>query len=226
MERVLRAQVYAIAASRSPRRPRRGAQRRARRRRDREAPWHAPQRGRSRAAAARLAGTGASAVGADTPIPPICVSTATPSPATGAGAGPAHGLPNSVPGFLRPCNCNEKSVMTAYTAPTFPLYSAIAVSAPSPRHRRRSPPTAVHHRARRRRRYVDDPARIGTGLPPYLYARGAPRAGLSEPARSVYEEVPMPVLAVAVPGVLPGFSGSSQVQTSLYLQVCECRHSN
>lgn len=48
-------------------------------------------------------------------IPPFCVTGPTHSPATGTGAGPANGLPNSVPGFSDRCNCNEKSVMTAYT---------------------------------------------------------------------------------------------------------------
>jgi hypothetical protein len=218
---VLRAQVYAIAAHSSPRCPPRSAAER-RRRSEEGAPWHAPQRGRSREGAARLAGTGASRVrtgiGRPRHTPPSCVTGPTPSLATGTGAGTVHGSPNSVPGFSDRCNCNEKSVMTAYTAPTFPRYSATAVSAPHPQPRGGSPPTAVHLRARRRRRYVDAPAPVGTGPPPRLPEPPDPSPRpWPTPGRSGPEPSPMPVPAVAVPRVLPGFSGFSQVSHPLYL---------
>ena len=46
--------------------------------------------------------------------------------------GTATGLPNSVPVFSDRWYCNEKSVMHTYIPPTFPQYSAIAVSARPP----------------------------------------------------------------------------------------------
>ena len=60
------------------------------------------------------------------------MTRSTHSHATDTGAETVHGLPNSVPGFSDRCNCNEKSVMTAYTAPTFPRYSANALLASPP----------------------------------------------------------------------------------------------
>ena len=206
----------------SPRRPRRGAQRSARRRSDREAPCHAPQRGRSREVAARLAGTGASRVRTSAArrrhIQPSCVTGSTHSPATGTGAGPAHGLPNSVPGFSDRCNSKGKSVMTAY----MPLLSpGISRHPPRPRSspasyrltavlQTRRAATAAVRRRPSRGRYRSPPPR------PVLAGPGRQRSGRFR-RRST---------SVAVPRVLPGFSGSSQVQTYLYLQVCECRHSN
>lgn len=204
----------------SPRRPRRGAQRRARRRRDREAPWHAPGRGRSRAAAAQPAGTGASAVrcgGRHRPIPPSCVTTTTPSLFNGYGCGCGPQLAQFRPGFLRPPVLQRKVRYAGIHAPTFRRYSSAtpldvrAAVSPIP------PPPLSEIDATRRRRYVDVPGPIGTGSP----------TSPAEPvSRRPRRRSRCRFSSVAVPRALPGFSGSFQVYPPLYLQVCECRHSN
>ena len=154
----------------SPRRPRRGAQRRARRRRDREAPWHAPERGRSRAAAARLRRDGGKH-GADRPRRGSGLSRhfVWPPPRhayrTGTGAETVHGLPNSVPVFSDRWYCNEKSVMTAYTPRLFGGIRRPVSRRPSLALSDGSPRGLSDRRARRRRRYVDVPGPIGTGPP-------------------------------------------------------------
>ena len=169
----------------SPRRPRRGAQRRARRRRDREAPWHAPQRGRSRAAAAQPAGTGASAVrcgGRHRPVPPSCVTTATPSLFNGYGCGDGPRLAQFRPGFLRPLVLQRKVRYDGIHASTFRRYSAATPSTFGIRPLRRSPQGLSDLRARRRRWYVDVPARIGTGSPTSACTSStAPSSTFSEP---------------------------------------------
>lgn len=172
----------------SPRRPRRGAQRRARRRRDREAPWHAPQRGRSRAAAAQLAGTGASADRTAFPrrrhIPPSCVTTATPSLFNGYGCGCGPRLAQFRPGFLRPLVLQRKVRYDGIHVPTFPRHSAGGRSASGLRPLRRSTQGLPGLRAMRRRRYVDVPARIGTGSP------APPCTGSAGPSTSLHEPGP------------------------------------
>ena len=79
--------------------------------------------GRSRAAAAQLAGTGASAVGSPpTPsaYPAILCDPLHARPRQRVRVRETvHGLPNSVPVFSDRWYCNEKSVMTAYTSLLF-----------------------------------------------------------------------------------------------------------
>lgn len=173
------------------------------------------RRGRPRAAAAasRSRRTGASAVGADRgPIPPSCVTTATPSPRQRVRVrDTARGMPNSVPGLSDRWDCNEKSVMTAYIVRLFRWI-------PRPAPRRLPPPRSILVRA---------PARAPRGAPAAVGSRPRrDRYRLGRPRRTPGAAPRDRPDAVAVPRVLPGFSGFSQVSPPLYLQVCECRHSN
>ena len=212
--------VYAIAAHSSPRCPLRGAQRSA------GTVAMRVHRGMRRSEDARAqprpspAGTGASprrdGIAGHRPIPPFCVTTTTPIQRHRRTAAAAAIHAQFRPGFLRPLVLQRKVRYDGIHVTTFPRHSAAGLSASEPRPLRRSPQGLSDLRARRRRRYVDDPARIGTGSPSQaVRARGrAVPIDLSEPSRSVFEAVPMPVLAAAIPRLLPGFSGSSQVHLS------------
>lgn len=131
-------ETYDVAARSSPRCPRRGAQRsagtvamRVHRVMRREP---APARGRGRLPRSR---TGAGTVRTGTHAIALSRHFVWPSPQHAYGVRQRqrrrHAVPSSVPVFCDRCNCNEKSVMTAYTAPTFPRYCAIGLSAARPR---------------------------------------------------------------------------------------------
>ena len=184
-------------------------------RRDEGAPWHAPQRGRSRAAAARLCRDGgkrqSDRLPRRRPIPPFCVTTATPIQRQRhrRTAQPSACLIPSR--FSYALGIATKSPLCIHTSPHFS-----AVFRGRSRGVRASPSSTISSglsalRARLRRGYVDIPARIGTGSPTPACTSSAGPIRLLR-ARSV--AVPMPVLSVAVPRVLPGFSGSSQVHLS------------
>ena len=136
------------------------------------------------------------------------------------GPGACHGAPSSRrcqrSAALRVAGTWAMSAQRWHTpapgalASTFPWYSAATLSASGPRPLRRPPQRLSCPRARRRRRYVDGPRAIGTGSPTSACTGST---GPSAPLpRAGAVAVPMPVLCVAVPRVLPGFSGSSQVR--------------
>lgn len=207
----------------SPRRPRRGAQRRARRRRDREAPWHAPGRGRSRAAAAQLRWDGGKH-GADRlprhrPVPPLCVTRTTPSPANGYGCGDGPRLAQFRPGFLRPLQLQRK---VRYDGIHRPYFSAVFRGRPPDLRAfpARGGSGAVLHPRRDRR------AAVRRRPPPDRYRFDHPRPGRSvggpDPPRAASD-----LLFQTLPGQprFPGFSQVSQVPPR-YLLRCTSRYVN
>ena len=155
------------------------------------------------------------------PVPPFCVTLSTPGLWTGGGTGARARLTQFRPRFLRPLQLQRK---VRYDGIHHPYFSAVS------RHRRPSPPaaaapppsSAVSRSATGAPAAVGRrPRRIGTGPPPApVRARRGPRAGrpsrpphpsgpLADPSptsgRSGPRTSPTPVLAVAVPRVLPGF---------------------
>ena len=228
--RVLRAQVRAIAAHSSPRCPLRSAARSAgavAMRVRRGTRWSEDARAQPRPGSA---GTGAGAVGTAPAYPAILCGPRHGMPTAPAyGTGAAHGLPSSVPVFSDRCNCNKKSVMPAYTAPLFrssprpvsrrPSGGPSCRSLAAVRDRRDARP-AVRRRPRSDRYR---PAHLGRPLPPASPASPAEPVRRRPRRRRHRRRRSWPV---AVPRLLPGFSGFSQGSPPLYLRVCECRHSN
>ena len=156
----------------SPRRPRRGAQRRA------GAVETGRHRGMRRSEDARAQprpsslGRGQARCGPPSdrhrPIPPFCVTTVTPSPANGYGCGDGPRLAQFRPGFLRPLQLQRK---VRYDGIHGPYFSAVFRGwSPGARARppRRLPQRFSAVGASRGRRYVGIPARIGTGSPARL----------------------------------------------------------
>lgn len=193
-------------------------------RRDEGAPWHAPERGRSRAAAAQLRWDGGKH-GADRlprrrPIQPICVTRSTSSPANGYGCGGGPRLAQFRPGFLRPLVLQRKARYDGIHASTFPRYSAAGLSASEHRPLRRPPQGLSDRGARRRRRYVDVPARIGTGSPTSACTSSA---GPSAPPRAGSVAVPTGSRrrsgSQGSPGFLRFLSGSSLRDVNAVTQI-------
>lgn len=170
IRRVLRAQVYAIAAHSSPRCPLRGAQRSAGTVATRVHRGMHLKRGRSRAAAAQLRWDGgkqdADRLPLHRPIPPFCVTTATPS------LRHRHRRTASTTACLIPSRFSPtvaiatKSPLCRHTRPDFSAVfrgHPLRLRAAAPRV---SPSLLSGIDATRLRRYVGVPAPLGTGSPP------------------------------------------------------------
>ena len=215
--------VYAVAAHPPPRCPRRGAQRSAGAVAGRVHPGMHRPRGRSREGAARLRRDGGEHIprghARHRPVPPSCVTTATASlrHRHRRTAGPR--LAQFRPGFLRPLVLQRKVRYVYIHPPAFPRYSVAAAQTRLPQLLGRAPSLLPGRDGLPTPRYVDVGGRIGTARPTLCGRPLGSRSALPGPLRPLSR-------AVAVPRVLPGFSGFSQVSPPLYLQVCECRHSN
>lgn len=173
---------------------------------------HAAEGARARARPGS-AGTGASTDrhARHRPIPPFCVTTATASlwvrHRRAASARPAQFRPR----FLRPLVLQRKVRYVYIHPPTFPRYSSHRSSTRPPHLSDRAPSRLSGRDGLPTPRYVDVRQRIGTARPTLLGSRSGPRTPLQ--ARSGSQG------SFRFLRVLPG-------SPPLYLQVCECRHSN
>lgn len=180
-------------------------------------------RERSRAAAAQLAGTGASAVGPP-PTPSaypalLCEHGHAQPTASAYGIGAAVGLPNSVPALRDRCNCKGKSVMTAYTPLLFrgiprppsrrPGGAPGTISSGTLRPRRGAP-AAV------RRRPCPDRYRFAH---PSLYELDRGLGPLSEPGRSGSDAGPLRSGSQGSPRFLRFLPGSPPVDVNAVTQI-------
>ena len=197
-----------------------------RHRRDEGAPWHAPQRGRSRAAAAQLAGTGASADRiASTPstCPAILCDYGHAYP-TASAYGTGSGMPCPIPSRFSPTVAiATKSPLWRHT-----LHHFSAVFRGRSLDVRSSPSPTISSglsdlRARRRRRYVDVPGPIGTGSPTSACTSST---GPGPPSPSPPDPASRRFRCRSSLQRFPGFSQVSQVPLRFILHGCECRHSN
>lgn len=212
-----------MAAHSPPRRPRRGAQRSAGAVAGRVHPGMHRPRGRSREGAARLRRAGGEqdrhGRARHRPTPPSCVATATASLRHRHRRTARPRLAQFRPGFLTPLVLQRKVRYVYIHPPAFPRYPVAAAQARLPHLSDRAPSPLPGCDGLPTPRYVDVGQRIGTARQTLCGRPLGSRSALPGPLRPLSR-------AVAVPRVLPGFSGFSQVSPPLYPQVCECRHSN
>lgn len=213
----------------SPRCQRRGAQRRAGTVAGGVHPGMHWPRGRSREGAARRSRDGGEhrpctdRHAQDRPIPPFCVNTTTASLWDGYGSGTRRTASLIPSRFSQAVAIATKSPLCIHTSPTFPP----GYAPPShPLNQPARPPRSfaisrlrhVRAAAVRRRSTADRYRSTLDG--------GRPSEPVRLPRPDPLRPPPTPSPPGAVPRILSGFSGFSQASPPLYLQVCECRHSN